>query len=77
METAKKIKAESISIPAISSGIFGFPKERVMGIILQTCVNWAALNLEDAPVKTIRLIAFNDEELDAYKTEFKKRFVTK
>ena len=34
-----------------------------------------ALNVEEAPVKRIRLIAFSDEELAAYKQEFTQRFV--
>jgi len=34
LQRAKEIKAQSVSIPAISSGIFGFPKERCVEIIL-------------------------------------------
>ena len=33
LERAKLIKCESVAIPAISSGIFGFPVERVSAIM--------------------------------------------
>lgn len=41
-EEAHKIdKVESISIPAISSGIFGFPKDKCALIMLETSIKWA------------------------------------
>lgn len=38
--TANKLQCKSISIPAISSGIFGFPKPLVGENFLQVIFNW-------------------------------------
>ena len=36
LEKAEELKLSSISLPAISTGIFGFPLERASGIFMQT-----------------------------------------
>lgn len=36
LEKAEELKLSSISLPAISTGIFGFPLERAAGIFMQT-----------------------------------------
>lgn len=41
LELAQKYKLESIAIPAISTGIFGFPMIPASQIILKTCINVA------------------------------------
>ena len=40
LEEANKLQVKSISLPAISSGIFGFPKERCAQIIVQTAYSF-------------------------------------
>ncbi len=41
LDLAKKYKLESIALPAISTGIFGFPMIPASQIILKTCINTA------------------------------------
>ena len=40
MKIAEELKAKIISIPAISSGIFGFPKPYCAYIMLDTAANY-------------------------------------
>ena len=39
---AKSLGCESVSIPAISSGIFGFPKDDCAYIMQSFCAKWAS-----------------------------------
>jgi O-acetyl-ADP-ribose deacetylase len=60
---------ESISIPAISSGIFGFPKDRCAAIL----VNESRKFFEENPKTSLGTIEFciiDDETLSYFKKEF-------
>lgn len=48
---AESYNLKSISMPAISSGIFGFPKERCVEILLQTSVDF--LKNEELSIETV------------------------
>jgi putative ATPase len=48
------VTAQSISLPAISTGIFGFPKELGVGIILQAVQDY----LDSHPQSPLRLVRF-------------------
>ncbi|MDU8929022.1 O-acetyl-ADP-ribose deacetylase [Alisedimentitalea sp. MJ-SS2] len=52
LERAREKGCESIAFPAISTGIYGFPKE--------TAAEIAVRELKDAPLRVI-LVAFDDE----------------
>lgn len=55
----------SISIPAISSGIFGFPKKRCAEVFLRTIAAWVTESTEGAP-ELIRLCNFDDETVSIF-----------
>ncbi len=62
---------ESISIPAISSGIFGFPKERCASILVNESVRF----LEENPDTSLELIEFciyDEETLQHFLREFEQ-----
>lgn len=61
LESAKKVKAKSVSIPILSAAIFGFKNERAIEIILDSCVNWLALNSDKGTMNKIRLCNYNAE----------------
>jgi O-acetyl-ADP-ribose deacetylase (regulator of RNase III) len=50
---------KSIAIPAISTGIFGFPRQRAARVILGAVRVWAGLH-SAAPLKVVRLTLFDD-----------------
>ena len=56
--TAKSIGAKSVSIPAISSGIFGFPKKRCSEIIFETILKWALVG-DTEQLEIIRICNFD------------------
>jgi len=51
---------ESISIPALASGMYGFPKERCARVIIDACVEWIMKNGHKSKVKTFRLCVIDD-----------------
>jgi O-acetyl-ADP-ribose deacetylase (regulator of RNase III) len=59
LNLAESYNLKSISIPAISSGIFGFPKERCAEVLLEVSVQFLSRN--DVGLKTI-VMCNHDEE---------------
>ncbi|MEW6108343.1 MAG: macro domain-containing protein [Nitrospirota bacterium] len=66
---ASQKKLKSISFPAISSGIFGFPKDRCAGILVGEASGFLKKN-KDSSIKTIEFCIYDDETLRYFKKEF-------
>ena len=69
LEMARYLDCESVSIPAISSGIFGFPKDKCADIMIVNSINWAS-RLPDGltgTVKEIRLCNFDEPTVSIFK----------
>jgi O-acetyl-ADP-ribose deacetylase (regulator of RNase III) len=65
---------KSISVPAISSGIFGFPKDRCARILLEESKNFLESkgNTTRVSIEIVELCIFDDETLSYFKSEFVK-----
>jgi O-acetyl-ADP-ribose deacetylase len=61
---------KSISIPAISSGIFGFPKDRCANILLDESITFLQNN--NTSIKIIEFCIRDDETLFHFKNKFTK-----
>lgn len=59
LRAAGELKCKSISMPAISTGIFGFPKDRAAGIIFKTIERYFT-EVKDSTIKSVRLVLFDD-----------------
>jgi putative ATPase len=66
LHVADELKCSSLSMPAISTGIFGFPKERAAGVIFKTIENTST------SLKQIRLVLFDQAAVDVFKKAFPK-----
>ena len=62
---------KSISIPAISSGIFGFPKNRCANILLDESIKFLTNN-NNTTLQTIEFCIIDDETLVHFKNKFTK-----
>lgn len=65
---AKEIGAESLSMPAISTGIFGFPKERAVGIFARAIKDFIDQN---SGVKLIRICNIDKKTAEIFAKNFK------
>lgn len=64
LRVADELKLTSIAFPAISTGIFGFPKERAARIMLNSIK--AYLEKGTSKLKTIRLVLLDDATIEAF-----------
>jgi O-acetyl-ADP-ribose deacetylase (regulator of RNase III) len=62
---------KSISMPAISSGIFGFPKDRCAEILVREALNYIKANPESS-LKLIEFCVYDDLTMGYFKKEFDK-----
>jgi O-acetyl-ADP-ribose deacetylase len=71
LELATQKAFKSISIPAISSGIFGFPKDRCAKILVSETINFLTRR-EDLPsnIKIVEFCLLDIETINAFKKEF-------
>ena len=64
LRVADELKCSSISMPAISTGIFGFPKDRAARIILSAIKNYLSEN--KSGLKIIRLTLFDQTTINIF-----------
>jgi O-acetyl-ADP-ribose deacetylase len=65
LRLADQLGIDSIAFPAISTGIFGFPKPRAAQVILATIHGYLAHN-PTSSLKLIRLVLYDQETLSAF-----------
>ena len=64
LRVADELKCSSISMPAISTGIFGFPKDRAAGIIFKSIEKYFSEN--ESGLKIVRLTLFDQTTIDIF-----------
>lgn len=65
LRVASRLGLASVSLPAISTGIFGFPKERAARIIFSSIENYLTQNA-DSPLRQARLILYGKADAELY-----------
>jgi O-acetyl-ADP-ribose deacetylase (regulator of RNase III) len=65
LKLADALELESISLPAISTGIFGFPKERAAKIIFETIARYF-LDHPESDLMQVRLTLFDQATVDVF-----------
>lgn len=71
LEKADELGLEKISLPAISSGIFGFPKEKCAETMFDITLQY--IQEGKTKLKEIRFTNFDDRTVDIFEKECKKR----
>jgi O-acetyl-ADP-ribose deacetylase (regulator of RNase III) len=64
LRVADELGLASIAFPAISTGIFGFPKEHAAGIVLKSIKDY--FEKETSHLKIVRLVLFDDATVNAF-----------
>ena len=73
LKLAEEKQLSSISFPAISSGIFGYPKPRCAIVLFKSVLDWLKEN-PNSCVKEIRFTNFDNQTVDVFSAEFDKLF---
>ena len=64
LRVADELKGSSIALPAISTGIFGFPKDRAAEIIYSTIKKYFESN--KSGLKVVKLVLFDQATVDVF-----------
>jgi putative ATPase len=73
LEIAREKGLTSIAFPAISSGIFGFPKDRCARVMVQAVRDWADTHPEDNP-RDLRFTVIDDLTVNLFDDELRGVF---
>jgi len=71
LKLAEEKGFQKISMPAISSGIFGFPKDRCAQILLRTIYDYMQNHPQGSLIE-VRICLFDQPTIDAFEQEFQK-----
>jgi O-acetyl-ADP-ribose deacetylase (regulator of RNase III) len=69
LRAADELKCSSIALPAISTGIFGFPKDRAAGIIFKTIEGY--FNKNKSGLKVVRITLLDQATIDVFTETWK------
>lgn len=64
LRVADELKCSSIALPAISTGIYGFPKDRAAGIIFSAIEKYLSEN--SSGLKTVKLVLYDQPTVDIF-----------
>ncbi len=70
LRLAEELKCSTIALPAISTGIFGFPKERAAGIIFSAIEKYFVEN-PSSRLRQVRLVLFDASTMDAFVNQWR------
>ena len=70
LREADKLELESVAIPAVSTGIFGFPKDRGAKIIVKATIDWLKEH-PNSSLKEIRFCNIDEETTKLFEKELK------
>ena len=73
MKVADELKCQSLSMPAISTGIFGFPKDRAAGIIFKTVADYFEKNTISG-LTQVRIVLFDQPTIEVFLNSWKTSF---
>ena len=73
LRVADELKCSSIAMPAISTGIFGFPKDRAAGIIFSTIENYFTEH-SSSGLKTVKLVLYDQPTMDVFLTAWQGKW---
>jgi O-acetyl-ADP-ribose deacetylase (regulator of RNase III) len=73
LAAASEEQLESISMPAISTGIFGFPKERGARVILDAIQSFLAQQ-PSSSLRDIRITLIDEPSVTVFADEFRRRW---
>jgi O-acetyl-ADP-ribose deacetylase (regulator of RNase III) len=76
LRVAQELGLESLALPAISTGIFGFPRERAAGVILDSIREYFTKNT-GAGIKLVRLVLYDQTTLAAFTQKWNDHFGAK
>jgi len=74
LDKANELKVTSISMPAVSTGIFKFPKPTCAEIMFNTVLHYFAEEKGKTTVNEVRFTNYDDDTVLVFKKEFEKRF---
>ena len=67
---ADELGADSIAIPAIATGSFGFPKKQCAQIMFQCIINYGMDNYDTTQIREIKLVNIDDKTCDIFADTF-------
>lgn len=76
LKVADELKCKSISMPAISTGIFGFPKDRAAGIIFKSIEDYFSEN-KNSGIEQVRIVLFDMPTLQVFVKVWQKYLSSK
>jgi len=65
MKAAERLGLSSLAMPALSTGIFGFPKERAAGVIFSAIQNHFSKN-PASTLKLVRIVLYDQATVDIF-----------
>ena len=65
LRVADELKCSSVALPAISTGIYGFPKDRAAGIIFSAIEKYLTDDLPSG-LETIKLVLYDQTMVDVF-----------
>ena len=71
LRVADELNCTSIAMPALSTGIFGFPKDRAAGIIFKSINTYFGAK-GDSTVKLVRVVLFDDASVPVFLDVWKR-----
>jgi O-acetyl-ADP-ribose deacetylase (regulator of RNase III) len=73
LELAAARDLKSVAFPAISSGIYGFPKDRCASVMIHSVADWLSANPETS-VKDVRFVLIDEPAIEAFKEAWRMEF---